>query len=116
LAAYSEYANAVKASSQLSYRIAAARGFPAGAKPIDIEAGLQALAETESERTVTWETVLLLGDPATVQGAREWHECLWRLEWTARGKKTGHDELRDRRLPPGDNDLGGPQGLQVSRG
>ncbi|MEU2257425.1 hypothetical protein ABZ540_30060 [Nocardia xishanensis] len=85
LTAYSEYANALKQYVQISYRLAAARGYPAVALPIDIEVGLQALAEAESEKTIKWEGVLLLGSPAAVAAARAWNRAAWELGWAARG-------------------------------
>jgi hypothetical protein len=36
--------------------------------------------EAETERALSWETVLLLGEPATIAAARAWHEQAWRLE------------------------------------
>ncbi|GAA4005429.1 hypothetical protein GCM10022247_28500 [Allokutzneria multivorans] len=93
LDAYSEYANAVKTCSQLSYRLAAARGYPAGAQPIDLDEGLKALAEAEIERTVKWESVLLLGSPEAVAAGRSWHETIWKLSWVARGQDVDRDEF-----------------------
>jgi hypothetical protein len=95
LTAYSTYATAVKACAQLSYRINAARGYPAGALPMDMTDGLNALAEAENERAVTWEAVLLLGSPAAVEAGRRWHETVWKLSWIARGKEASHDEFVD---------------------
>lgn len=92
LAAYSEYANVLKQYVQVSYRLAAARGYPAVALPIDIEAGLQALAEAEAEKTVKWESVLLLGSPEAVAAARAWNRAAWELGWPARGHVIEHSE------------------------
>ncbi|MCP3804269.1 hypothetical protein NLX83_33865 [Allokutzneria sp. A3M-2-11 16] len=93
LTAYIEYANAVKTCSQLSYRLAATHGHPAGAQPIELEEGLKALAEAEIERTVKWEAVLLLGSPEAVAAGRSWHEAIWKLSWVARGQAIGRDEF-----------------------
>ncbi|WP_253808223.1 hypothetical protein [Nocardia amikacinitolerans] len=78
LTAYGEYANALKEYVQLVYRLSATRGYPATAQPIDLEEGLAALATVDSERTVKWEAVLLLGSPRAVAAARSWHEAAWR--------------------------------------
>lgn len=80
LTAYSEYGNAVKASVRLCYRIAAARNLVPTSQPIEMQAGLSALAEAENERAARWETVLLLGEPLTISAARKWHEAVWKLE------------------------------------
>ncbi|MEU5532366.1 hypothetical protein [Streptomyces sp. NPDC020362] len=84
LTAYSEYANAVKLSVRVCYRIAAGRNLVPAGQPIDPEAGVIALAEIENERAAKWETVLLLGEPATISAARTWHESVWRLEMLTR--------------------------------
>ncbi|MCM6778524.1 hypothetical protein NDR87_34080 [Nocardia sp. CDC159] len=86
LVAYSEYANALKQYVQVSYRLAAARGYPAVAQPIDLEGGLQELAAAEAEKTVKWETVLLLGSPEAVAAARAWNRAAWELGWAAKGQ------------------------------
>lgn len=83
LAAYSEYGNAVKASVRLCYRIAAAKNFVTASHPLELQAGMNELAEAESERAAKWETVLLLGEPATISAARSWHESVRRLERVA---------------------------------
>ncbi|WP_326785242.1 hypothetical protein [Streptomyces sp. NBC_00151] len=80
LAAYADYSNAVKTSVRLCYRMAAARNLVPTSHPIEIPMALNALAEAESERTAKWETVLLLGEPATIMAARKWHEAVWQLE------------------------------------
>lgn len=92
LAAYSEFANALKQYVQVSYRLAAARGYPAVAQPMDIEVGLKALAEAEAEKTVKWEAVLLLGSPGAVAAARAWNRAAWELGWPARGHAIDHAE------------------------
>lgn len=84
LMAYSEYANAVKVIVRLCYRIAVAKGLVAPGQPIEIESGLNALANAENERAVKWETVLLLGEPGTISAARTWHEGAWKLEFILR--------------------------------
>jgi hypothetical protein len=80
LAAYTEYANAVKRMVRLCRRIAETRNLLGGGRPIDLDAAFAELAETETERALNWETALLLGDPATISAARAWHEQVWQLE------------------------------------
>ncbi|HKS48035.1 MAG TPA: hypothetical protein VJT49_23570 [Amycolatopsis sp.] len=80
LMAYTEYANAVKRSVRLCRRIAETRNLLTTGQPIDLDAAFAELAEAETERALKWETVLLLGDPATISAARAWHEQVWRLE------------------------------------
>lgn len=92
LAAYSEYANSLKQYVQVSYRLAAARDYPAVALPIDIDTGMRLLAEAEADKTVKWETVLLLGSPEAVAAARSWNRAAWELGWPARGHAIEHAE------------------------
>jgi hypothetical protein len=80
LLAYSEYANSVKSMVRLCRRIAETKGLLSTGQPIDLDSAFAALAEGETERAARWETVLLLGEPATITGARAWSEQVWRLE------------------------------------
>jgi hypothetical protein len=79
LAAYAEYANAVKRAVRLCRQIAETKDLLDTGQRIDIDAGFAALAEAETERAIKWETVLLLGEPATISAGRAWHEQVWRL-------------------------------------
>jgi len=65
LLAYSEYANAVKHMVRLCRRIAETKGLLSTGQPTDLDTAFAALAEAETERAARWETVLLLGEPAT---------------------------------------------------
>jgi len=80
LMAYTDYANAVKRSVRLCRRIAETRNLLSTGQPIDVDAAFGEFADAETERALKWETVLLLGDPATIFAARAWHEQVWRLE------------------------------------
>ncbi|ONI83016.1 hypothetical protein ALI144C_18405 [Actinosynnema sp. ALI-1.44] len=90
LQAYTEYANAVKQMVRSCRRIAETKNLLPTGTPIDVDAGFDAIAEAETERALKWETVLLLGDPATVVAARAWHEQVWQLEHILRDE--GQDE------------------------
>lgn len=84
-AAYAEYGRAIKACYSLSSRIAAGRGLHAHTPSLSPEEGLPQLEAAAAQRERDWEHVLLLGDPATVEAAREWHRSVWRMEWYAHG-------------------------------
>jgi hypothetical protein len=86
LQAYTEYANTVKQMVRLCRRIAETKNLLSTGQPIDVDSGFAAIAEAETERALAWETVLLLGDPATVVAARAWQEQVWQLEAILRGK------------------------------
>jgi hypothetical protein len=93
LVAYSEYAAAVKTLITIAWRIGAARGLPSIGAPLGVEEGLPLLADAEATRGAKWETVQLLGDPDTVNAARRWHMCAWKLNRFARGELAGADEF-----------------------
>lgn len=86
LMAYSEYANAVKQMVRLCRRIAETQRLLPTGQAIDLESAFTALAEAETQRAARWETVLLLGEPATISAARAWSEQVWHLERTVREK------------------------------
>ncbi|XVS62900.1 hypothetical protein ACQPYE_32265 [Actinosynnema sp. CA-299493] len=84
LLAYSEYANAVKRMVRLCRRIAETKGLLSTGQPVDLDSAFTDLAEAETDRAARWETVLLLGEPATISAARAWSEQVWRLEHVVR--------------------------------
>jgi hypothetical protein len=53
-----------------------------------IASGEAAIAAAEDERTVKWESVLLLGTSEVIIAARAWHQSAFRLEWMALGRKS----------------------------
>ena len=88
--AYASYAQSVKRTIIIAQRIAAGRGLSTDSEPLaPTQVSLDLLEATEAERASQWETVLLLGHPATVAAARDWHEHAWRLQAYARALLTG---------------------------
>lgn len=84
LDAYVEYSRAIKEIHALALGLTAARMSANLAQPISRDAGLEMLTQAEDHRTKVWETVLLLGDAATVDAARQWRGAVWRLTEFAR--------------------------------
>ena len=82
---YAEYGTAVKSQYELCKRVAAARGIPTTAEPLEPGRGIDQLARIESKRAAKFERVLLMGSPDTVTAARTWHRAVWDLELFARG-------------------------------
>ena len=80
LLAYSEYADAVKHMVRLCRRIAESKGLLSTGQRIALVSAFADLAEAETRRAAQWETVLLLGEPATISAARAWSEQVWQLE------------------------------------
>lgn len=81
---YGRYANALKAQLRIAQRIGAALGFVDVADSLQPAAGLPLLADAESLRATEWESVLLVGDAATIAAARRWHETIWTIELLVR--------------------------------
>jgi len=92
LQAYVDYGNAVKKVFHLAARIAAYRGLHTQMSPLASGEGQALLEAAAQERTAKWETVLLLGDPATIAAARAWHVSVWRLEHFAKGNAQGTEQ------------------------
>lgn len=92
LAAYIEYANALKESLNICMRLAEANGYPAGVQPIDRDAGIQAWVAADTERTTKWEAVLLLGSAEGIAAARQWHKAVWRFRYFVVGTNVDHEE------------------------
>lgn len=87
---YGRYGNVLKAQLRIAQRIGAAHGFSDVADPLEPAEGLPLLAEAESRRAAEWESVLLVGDAATIAAARRWHESVWTIELLVR---EGHAEI-----------------------
>ena len=80
LAAYMEYANAVKKVISVATRLAAQRGVFAGGDEAAEVYGIPDLAQAEEQRTIAWEAVLMLGNDEVVVAARHWHNGVFRLQ------------------------------------
>ncbi|WP_433729664.1 hypothetical protein ACQP0C_00995 [Nocardia sp. CA-129566] len=86
LTAYTEYARAVKKVIGIAVRIAAHQGIHPDIDKLPLDEGLLALASAEEERTMKWESVLMLGSEEAVDAARRWHESSFRLQLIATGR------------------------------
>lgn len=99
LTAYAEYSHAVKqlisAATRLrEQRKAAGESMESPEKRAALATEEAALAAAEDERTVKWESVLLLGNSNVIVAARAWHQSAFRLQWMAldRGSDMSWDE------------------------
>src|SRR5215475_4637020 len=90
--AYTEYARAIKDVYTAASRLATERIPVLSAAPVDRESGVRLLNEARAQRTKAWETMLLLGDAATVRAARDWREAIWQLERIAMDPSLGSSE------------------------
>jgi hypothetical protein len=93
LAAYVEYANAVKTILEIVFRLAAQRGLPNLTTPADEPLAANALADAEAHRTVKWEQVLLLGSPDTIVAARQWHMAVYDFSFLAMEESPEQEEF-----------------------
>jgi nucleotide-binding universal stress UspA family protein len=73
-------ARTLKAQLRIAQRIGAALGFSDVSDPLEPAEGMPLLADAESHRATEWESVLLVGDAATITAARRWHETIWTIE------------------------------------
>ncbi|MFI6161502.1 hypothetical protein ACIA59_16335 [Micromonospora haikouensis] len=88
IAAYTEYAHAIKKVISIAVRLAAARGVHRDDSWFRAEGTEAELIEAEEERTTKWEAVLMLGDESVVAAAREWHQATFRLMRLAAGQSS----------------------------
>jgi hypothetical protein len=86
LAAYVEYANAIKRIISIAVRHADQRGLgPSGVYSGAVHQATDDLAEAEHERTLKWESVLLLANDDVASAGRVWHESVFLLVRIASG-------------------------------
>jgi hypothetical protein len=96
---YSEFASSVLQFTNTALRISAGfGGFATGVQPLDVEAGLPALAATGRELNVQWEQVLLLGSPDVILAAKDWQEAAFHLEYFARRLRSDPNEFVNTRV------------------
>jgi hypothetical protein len=86
IAAYTEYAHAVKKVIAVSVRLAAQRGIYPDDDVISPEYRIADLGVAEDERTIKWEAVLMLGSDLVVVAGRDWHQSVFRLMRLACGQ------------------------------
>ena len=86
LAAYTEYANAVKHVISTAVRLAAVRGVYPDDEWFAHQCTVDDLAGAEEQRTLKWEAVLLLGSENVITAGREWHQVTFRLMRLACGQ------------------------------
>jgi hypothetical protein len=85
LQAYVEYANALKEVHSYALRLVDSRTPGPGLSDVERNDVLARLVEADLRRTKAWESVLLLGDAATVTAARNWREAVGELTRRVRG-------------------------------
>jgi len=91
LTAYTEYSHAVKQMISAATLLQdQRRGAGSGRAPSGLRTALAAaeaaLVAAEDERTVKWESVLMLGNGEVIKTVRAWHQAAFRLEWVALGR------------------------------
>jgi hypothetical protein len=84
LEAYTAFAATLKEITTLGFRLAAHNDPHTRSIPIERATGLQELAAANLRRTTDWESLLLLGDEATVAAARTWRDATTAFEQQAR--------------------------------
>lgn len=90
LAAYVDYATAVKETVTIASRLAGSRGMTSSQEPLVMDdAGLAQMSAAEARRTALRETVRLLADEATALAARDMATCANQLEKLMRNGAEG---------------------------
>lgn len=87
--AYADYASAIKLETTICRRMAAYLGLHDTGGKVDPIDGLAQMAKHQDERSAYFEVLLLLGAPAVVAAAREWHNCVWALRRFVRDEPNG---------------------------
>lgn len=95
LECYSKYANAIMHYINIGYRITAGLGLNEDVQPLDHSAGLPQLAEAESDLSVYWETLRILGTPEVITAASVWRRAAWHLDRFARGVRKDPTEYAE---------------------
>ncbi|MBM0225215.1 MULTISPECIES: hypothetical protein [Micromonospora] len=93
LDAYAEFTRAVKEIHLLAMGMLSAHRTGARTPPLRPEEGLARLAEAAERHSLAWESVLLLGDEATVRAASTWRHAVRNLELAARALPDPPDDL-----------------------
>jgi hypothetical protein len=94
LTSYAEFLRDAKRVRVMAQRVASAMGLERNAPPLPREEGLRLLAEAETDRTLIFELVSLLGSAETVMAGRELNRTLWALERSVRGSSSEVDATR----------------------
>lgn len=92
LNAYVDYLHAIRGMQTLAHRIVAPLGLPSDAEPLNQEDGVPLLIEAEIARSKRWQEVLLLGDKPAIEVGVKLNNCVWILEWFARGRLSGPED------------------------
>ncbi|MGB2567134.1 hypothetical protein ACPFP2_01585 [Micromonospora citrea] len=93
LDAYADFTRAVKEIHLLAMGMLSAHRPGARTPALRPEEGLARLAEAAERHSLAWESVLLLGDEATVRAASTWRDAVRELELAARALPDPPDEL-----------------------
>jgi hypothetical protein len=90
LQAYSDYGHSVKECATYYRRLAAHRGLIDHPAPLEPSGDiLEQAAIAEGRRSAMMEPLSLLTNTETAKAVRRLNECLWHLEWLARGELEG---------------------------
>lgn len=84
LAAYQAYAQAVKMTVSLLFRVGAHFGNDSNPNPLSPQDAGPRLGDASQARDLTWEEMLLLGSPEVVEAGHAWAETVAAMEQFAR--------------------------------
>ena len=93
LECYIDFSAAIMQYINVGHRMAAGLGLPPAVEPLTADAGVPALASAESDLSLCWARLLILGSPEAIRAAQDWRSEAWQLESFARGRRNDPAEF-----------------------
>src|SRR5580693_6270 len=84
---YIEFSSVIMQYINVGHRMAAGIGQPTAVEQLTADAGLPALASAESDLSLCWARLLILGSSEAIRAAQDWRSEAWQLESFARGRR-----------------------------
>jgi len=93
LECYIEFSAAIMQYINVGHRMAAGLGLPTAVEPLTADGGVPALASAESDLSLCWARLLILGSSEAIRAAQDWRSEAWQLESFARGRRNDPAEF-----------------------
>jgi hypothetical protein len=88
-----DFSAAIMHYINVGHRMAAGLGLPSAVEPLTIDAGVSELASAESDLSLCWARLLILGSSEAIRAAQDWRSEAWQLESFARGRRNDPAEF-----------------------
>ena len=93
LECYIDFSAAIMHYINVGQRMVAGLGLPSAVEPLTIDAGVSELASAESDPSLCWARLLILGSSEAIRAAQDWRSEAWQLESFARGRRNDPAEF-----------------------